>query len=106
MRINLNGETSLVNTWDGPNQEWLDHIQAEFCRSYDLNPENSQVISYLWIPDAAKDMAGWLQSQGYRVSYYQLDYRPRPDDSRTICFGLDFDDHCPRFIELRLKHGV
>ncbi len=106
MRINFNGEVSLINSWNGNSPDWLDHLREEFCRSYDMDPRKSTVIGYLESIDAAQAMVDWLQHQGYKVSYYEIIYKLGLDDIRRISYGLDFDDACPRFIELRLKHGV
>jgi hypothetical protein len=105
MRINFNGEISLIYPWEEDAPDWLDHLQDEFCRAYDMDPDKSTVIGYLGSPDAAQDMAAWLKGQEYRVSYYELAYKQRHDDIRTVSYGLEFDDACPRFIELKLKHA-
>jgi hypothetical protein len=105
MRINFNGETSSINSWANSDVKWLDYLQEEFCSSYDLDINKSTVIGYLGDPTAAQDMAVWLQHQGYRVSYYELSYKSRSDSNRTVSYGLDFDDTCLKFTELRLKCG-
>jgi hypothetical protein len=106
MKVNFNGETSKNNSWNGDELGWFDALQEQFCEENDLNYESNTVISFLWQPEAAQAMESWLRQWGYRVSYYEIPYMTRRgDDGRPVCYGLDFDDSCPKFIELRLKYG-
>jgi len=106
MRVNLNSQTSVINSWNGGELRWFDHLQAEFCRDHDLDTDSDHVISYLWQPDAARDMAAWLRAKGHRANYYELSYKyNKAGVDRPICYGIEFDDSCPLFTELRLKQG-
>jgi hypothetical protein len=106
MKINFNGETSKNNSWDGEESLWFDHLQEQFCDDNDLNYKHNVVVSFLWQPEAARAMESWLQERGYRASYYEIPFMTsRATDSRPVCYGLDFDDSCPLFTELRLKYS-
>jgi hypothetical protein len=107
MKINFNTSTSIHNGWKYQNLGWFDDLQALFCRDYDLDPDNVTVSSFLWDPAAAHAMETWLLGLGYKVRYYEISYQvPNDGSGWPICYGLEFDDACPQFIELKLKHSL
>lgn len=107
MRINLNGSTSVTMGWhmDKPDPPWFVHLTGRFCADYDMDFESQDVRVFLSSQQGIRILAHWLQEDGFRARYWEFDWRRNPDAHATIAYGIEFDDDCPKFVEVKLAHS-
>ena len=101
MRINFNPLTTADQNFP----DWLGEYRVKWLTEYDfdLTYSNKLVNEYVWSPAGCKNFVYWLQSQGFKVEYWKVDYIPK-DERNPIAYGLSFyDTTCPKFVHEQLK---
>lgn len=102
MKINLNPKNST--TFERSSEDTYKRIRFYykilnlFCEEHDIS--GSEIIHTQ--PNIVKMLTKWLFDQGWNVKYWQIDNFD--NDQEPLCaWGIEFDDKCPKFIELKLK---
>lgn len=101
MRMNFNWESSTVS--NHPDPPWLQELMRRFAEHYDMDISRNAVFRLMWSPAGIKKFAEWIEKEGWKVSYWELDLPTNQDDPSPVAFGLDIADDCPKFMEAKLK---
>lgn len=102
MRLNLTNFSSTKTP------VWLNRMMRDCAEAHDIKFGNI-FKEYCATPNGARTLARWLKDVGYRVEYWCIEPLIKPTtpyNSKTttyLGFGLEIDDACPMFVELKLK---
>ncbi len=105
IRINFNTSTSNTLHWkNGPGlPNWMKLVLEDFQKSYDSNFDSSYE-NHLYSEKGLKYVVNWLKSYGYKVAYWEMDFNTKPADNPYIlAYGIEFQEDCEKFIELKLR---
>lgn len=99
MRINFHPSTSNTTV-----PEWLVVQRIKWLTEYDMDTQytNKFVVDYIWSPAGAKNFAFWLQGQGFKIEYWEIDYIPE-HHTVPIAYGIKFDSTDPKIVYEQLK---
>lgn len=101
MKINLSSYGSSKK------RPWLTALQKKFASDHELT-QGHVLTNYLATPGGAKEFANWVKASGYDAKFWCLepsityDHYGRKNITH-IGFGIDINERCPLFVELRLK---
>jgi hypothetical protein len=102
MKINFNRETSklLGDYRDNSIPDWLKFLQLEWLKNYDIDPNAPTSYKLMWQKQGVSLLCEWLKTENYIVNYWEL---PIGLNGEIAAYGIDFNESCEKFIELKLK---
>jgi hypothetical protein len=99
MKINL-------TKYGKSDHRWINYLIVKFAEEFDT--KISIVRSFIDTSAGAKAFCVWLNNEGFKVKFWC--WEPIKTGSsgghptlEFIGFGLDFDDTCEKFIEVKLR---
>ena len=100
MKFNLNRSTSKVFDSRKPLPKWFMELCANFADDNDI--DQSRIgLSFLYSPSGLPELVNWMIKNDYMVSYWKTS--AEFNSELPIAYGLDINDSCSKFMELRLK---
>ena len=110
VRINFNSSTSIHLHWKStqalPN--WVNCILKEFQIAYGSNFTESYE-AYLTSKDGIQYIVKWLKDQGYKAEYWSMEFDQSRGDTIfkiTLAYGIEFQEDCEKFVELKLRSST
>ena len=105
MRINFNRTTSELLFWNKPQPNvpgWLLLLRKQFLADYDIFMSGTNVYEFENSEQYAQLFCEWMCSIGYNVKFWSINFKV-DDRKPTFAYGIEIDEACPKFIELKMK---